>query len=398
VTPLAALVAASTNADVLIELGAVLIGLAVLGRLAGRVGLPSIPLYLGAGLLLGRGSFVPLAASEEFIRIAADVGVVLLLLLLGIEYTPAELQRGLRTGWPAGLVDLAGNAVPGLLVGLALGWDVVDAVVLAGVTYISSSGIIAKQLFDLDRVANRETPTVLTVLVLEDLAMAVYLPLVGVLLVGAPPARAAVSILVALAVVAATMVGASRYSDRISGLVDTRSPELLLLTILGLTLLIGGLAERVQVSAAVAAFLVGVSLSDRVAERGREVLMPIRDVFGGLFFVFFGLQVDPASLAPVLVPAVLLALVGAATKLATGWWAAGRAGVGPRGRLRAGLSLVPRGEFSIVIAGLAVAAGSDSEVGPLATAYVLILAVTGSLAMRYADRVPLPAALGVRRS
>jgi len=105
--------------------------------------------------------------------------------------------------------------------------------------------------------------------------------------------------------------------------------------------------------------------------------------------VFFGLQVDPSTLPPVLVPALLLAVTGVVTKTATGWWAAKRAGIGPRGRIRAGFSLIPRGEFSIVIAGLAVVAGVDRDLGPLATAYVLIVAVVGSLAMRFADRLPV---------
>jgi CPA2 family monovalent cation:H+ antiporter-2 len=112
--------------------------------------------------------------------------------------------------------------------------------------------------------------------------------------------------------------------------------------------------------------------------------MPIRDFFGGLFFVFFGLQVDPSSLPPVLVPAILLALVGAATKAGTGWWAARRSGIGARGRVRAGLSLIPRGEFSIVIAGLAVAAGIP-DVGPVATGYVLLLAVSRPVLTRFVE-------------
>ena len=384
--------AATTGGGVLLELGGVLLALAVVGRLAARFRLPTIPLYLVAGLLLGEGTAIPLTASEEFIRIGAELGVVLLLLLLGLEYTPSELRQGLRTGWAAGAVDLVANAAPGVAGGLLLGWDPAAAVLLGGVTYISSSGIIAKQLFDLDRIGNRETATVLTILVIEDLVMAVYLPLVGVLVAGAGVTKGVLSVALALTVVASALLVSSRYGDRISRALDTHSAELLLLTVLGLTLLISGLAERVQVSAAVAAFLVGVMLSGRVAERGRQLLLPIRDVFGGLFFVFFGLQVDPASLTPVLVPALLLAAAGVVSKAATGWWAARRAGVGVRGRVRTAASLLPRGEFSIVIAGLGVAAGTESDLGPLATTYVLILAVAGSLLMRYADALPVRAA------
>lgn len=384
------MLAAATSGRVLVELGAVLLALAVLGRLAGRIGLPSIPLYLLAGLLVGEGGMASLDASEDFIRVGADVGVVLLLLLLGLEYSTEELHRGLRTHWRAGFVDLVANFAPGLVLGLVLGWDPLAAVLLGGVTYVSSSGIIAKLLGDLNRIGNRETPIVLSILVMEDLAMAAFLPIVGVLLVGGSALAGTISVAVALAVVALALVVSSRFGTHVSRVVATRSKEMLLLTVLGLTLLVAGLAEQVQVSAAVGAFLIGVTLSGRVAEEGRELLAPIRDVFGGLFFVFFGLQIDTGTLPPTLAPAAGLAVVTAGTKLAVGWWAAKRAGIGTRGRRRAAVSLVPRGEFSIVIAGLGVAAGIESDLGSLAASYVLILAVGGSIAMRFVER-PGPA-------
>jgi CPA2 family monovalent cation:H+ antiporter-2 len=109
-------------------------------------------------------------------------------------------------------------------------------------------------------------------------------------------------------------------------------------------------------------------------------------VFAAVFFVFFGFQVDPGTIPPVIVPALALAAVGAGTKFVTGWLGARRAGVGRRGRIRAGVGLIARGEFSIVIAGLAVAAGAEPELGPLAAAYVLVLAVAGPLAARFAVR------------
>ena len=146
-----------------------------------------------------------------------------------------------------------------------------------------------------------------------------------------------------------------------------------------------GLAQQLQVSAAVGAFLVGIALSGQAAEAAHDLLTPLRDLFAAVFFVFFGLQTDPRSIPPVALAATALALVTAATKIATGWWAARRIGVGPRGRWRAGTALVPRGEFSIVIAGLAVAAGREPDLGPLATAYVLILAVAGPFLARASE-------------
>ena len=387
------------GAEVLLELVGVILGLGILGRLAGRLGLSAIPLYLLAGLAFGQGGLLPLVTAGGFIEVGAEVWVILLLLLLGLEYSASELMGSLRAAAPAGLVDLALNFTPGVAAGLLLGWSPLAAVVLGGVTYVTSSGIVAKVLGDLNRIGNRETPVILSVLVVEDLAMAVYLPLVTGLLVGGGVLAGALPVGVALATVALVLVVAVRYGETLSRLVFSPSDEVLLLVILGLALVVAGLAEKLQVSAAVGAFLVGIALSGRAAEAAHDLLTPLRDLFAAVFFVFFGLQTDPRSIPPVAVTAAALALVTAATKVATGWWAARRAGVGPRGRWRAGTALIARGEFSIVIAGLAVAAGYEPELGPLATAYVLVLAVLGPVLARASEplRTALTA-LGGRRS
>jgi CPA2 family monovalent cation:H+ antiporter-2 len=143
--------------------------------------------------------------------------------------------------------------------------------------------------------------------------------------------------------------------------ISTRSDEALLLAVLGITLLAAGAAQELEVSAAIGAFLVGVALSGTVQRRASALIEPLRDLFAALFFVLFGLQVDIGSLPPVLIAASLLALLTAATKVVTGWYAAKRLGVGVRGRARAGAALVARGEFSIVIAGLAIGSTLDGS-------------------------------------
>jgi CPA2 family monovalent cation:H+ antiporter-2 len=167
---------------VLIELGLVIIGLAILARIASRWTFSAIPLYLLAGLAFGNGGLAPLNVSAGFIHIGAEIGVLLLLFMLGLEYSGGELAESLRGGFPGAIVDLVLNFTPGLIAGLFLRWKPLAAVLLGGVTYVSSSGVIAKVLADLRRLENPETPAVLSILVLEDLAMAVYLPLVAVLL------------------------------------------------------------------------------------------------------------------------------------------------------------------------------------------------------------------------
>ncbi|MFD0210716.1 cation:proton antiporter [Streptomyces hirsutus] len=378
-----------SSAIFLIEFGAIILGLGLLGRLAGRLQFSPIPLYLLAGLAFGEGGLLPLGASEEFVAIGAEIGVVLLLLMLGLEYTASDLVSNLKTQYPAGLVDMLLNAVPGAILALLLGWGPVAAVVLAGVTWISSSGVIAKVLNDLGRLGNRETPVILSILVLEDLAMAVYLPIVTALLAGVGLAAGSVTLAVALGVAGLVLFVAVRYGRVISRFVSSDDAEKLLLVVLGLTLLVAGIAQQLQVSAAVGAFLVGIALSGEAAEGAHNLLAPLRDLFAAVFFVFFGLHTDPQSIPPVILPAFVLAVVTALTKTATGWWAARRAGILGKGRWRAGGTLVARGEFSIVIAGLAVTAGIEPQLGPLATSYVLILVVLGPLAARYTEPIAL---------
>jgi CPA2 family monovalent cation:H+ antiporter-2 len=378
-----ALFAAGTEMSWLfIELGAAIIGLAVLARLAHRLGFSAIPLYLLGGLAFGNGGLLPLRFSEEFIHVGAEVGVILLLFMLGLEYTGEELRANLRTGLPAGVADLLLNFPPGVIAGWLLGWSPLACVVLGGVTYISSSGIIARVLEELQRLGNPETPIILSDLVLEDLAMAVFLPLLAVLLVGRGLAAGVLSVLIALATVAVVLFVALRFGEVLSRAVFHQSDEVILLSTLGLVLAVAGVAQRLQVSAAVGAFLVGVALSGPLAKQAHRLLGPLRDLFAALFFLFFGLQIDPATLPPVLWQATALGVVTAATKLLTGWWSARHAGLGTQAGLRAGAALVARGEFSVVIAGLGVGAGLEPQLGPLSAAYVLFLAVLGPILAR----------------
>jgi CPA2 family monovalent cation:H+ antiporter-2 len=372
-------------ARLLVELGATLLVLSFVATQARRVGLSPIPLYLLAGLAFGSGGLVALDASADFIRTGADLGVVLLLFSLGLEYSGAELVAGLRRHAPDGVLDLLLNATPGAVAALLLGWGATGALVLAGVTAVSSSGIVAQVLTDLGRLANRETPVVLSLLVLEDVAMAAYLPVLTTVLSGIDVAGGALRVGLALAAVALILIAAVRYTGRLSTIVggERTSDDVLVMRTLGLVLLVAGLAQQLQASAAVGAFLVGVAISGPIVQRAGDLISPLRDVFAAVFFVFFGLQLDPATIPGVVLPATALASVSLLSKVASGWLAARRAGVGRAGRRRAGVALVPRGEFSIVIAGLAVASGLPARLGALAATYVLLLACAGPVLARF---------------
>jgi CPA2 family monovalent cation:H+ antiporter-2 len=381
-----------------IEIGALILGLALLSRVAGRFGITAVPLYLIAGLAMGEGGVVQLDVSRDFFEITAEIGVLLLLFALGLEYSEGELRDGLKTGIPPGVVDMALNALPGVALGLLLGWDPLAAVLLGGVTWISSSGVVSKALSDFGRLGFRETPAVLNLLVIEDLAMAVYLPVVAALIVGGTLLATLTSVAVALVAVSVILLAALRYGRRISDLVAGGSDETFLLTVFGITLLVAGLAQQLEVSGAIGAFLVGLALSGRAEERANELISPLRDLFAATFFLFFSFQIDPADLIDAAIPALVLTVVTSLTKVAAGWYAAGRVGAAPKGRMRAGTVLIARGEFSIVIAALGSSLVNGPELGALAAGYVLLTAIIGPMAARFADRIPLPPRLMRQRA
>lgn len=367
----------------LIELGVIMLTLVILGRAAARFGIPTIPIFLIAGLFFGEGGFIPVVEADAFIEIGASLGVIFLLFMLGLEFTPKELNHSMRANAGAGVVDALLNVAPGVAAGFLLGWGPLGAAVLGGVTYISSSGIIAKLLTDLGRLGNRETPLILSILVIEDIVMAVLLPILAVMLAGGSAISGVVSGMVAVAIVMSVLLFSNALGSMINKLTGNSSNEMILLTLLGLVTLVAGLAEYMHVSYAIGAFLLGIAISGQVAERAREMLVPLRDAFAALFFVYFGITVNPSSLIDVAIPAMALAAAGVATKMGTGWWAARRAGLTKKGTLRTSLMLIPRGEFSIVLAGIGVANGLDSDLGPMVVAYVLILTVGGSIAIRF---------------
>ncbi|GAA2535077.1 cation:proton antiporter [Pseudonocardia hydrocarbonoxydans] len=374
----------SHSIALLLELGALLIVLSVLGTIAHRLSLTPVPLYLLAGLAVGEGGLGLVPASATFIETSAQIGLVLLLLVLGLEFSGDQFAEGLRRHRPSVVVDAVLNATPGAIAGLLLGLDAVGVLAMAGVTWVSSSGIVARLLVDLRRLQNPETPSVLAVLVLEDFAMAIYLPVLAVMAAGGTWWQALLGVLVAVGALSMALLASRRWGHRIGGALSHPEPEQLLLRIVGVTLLVAALAETINISAGVGAFLVGLSLTGEITDRAREVLAPVRDLFAAAFFLAIGLSIDATDLLPVLPAALALAAVTAVTKVLTGAYAAGRDGVDRDGRLRAGTALITRGEFSIVVIGL-VGAAADPRLGALVAAYVTILATAGPVLTRWAD-------------
>ena len=361
----------------LIEIGGVLLLLGLLAYGAARIGVSVVPLYLLSGLAFGTGGVIELELSQSFLEAAAQIGALLLLLLLGLEYSARELGQAVNQRRSIMGIDLL-NAIPGAVAGYALGWGAVGAVALAGITYVSSSGIASQLMRDSGWQRSEVARRTVSILVIEDLALAPYLPLVTSLATGLSALAGVISVGAALIITGVVLLIGVRNETGLSNLLNAREPNALLLTVFGSALLAAGVATLVGFSGAVAAFLVGLLLTGEVAQAVRTRLSPLRDLFSALFFLFFGLATDPADIPPVLPLALGLAVLGVAGKMYVGWWIAHDMSDKMSWR-RIGAFLTPRGEFSIVIAGLVGGAVFGPEIQALTTAYVIATAVLGSV-------------------
>ena len=376
--PLAAAEAGSDTPAILAEIGAMLLALGVIAFLAARFKFSVVPVYLLVGLSLGEGGLLPVSLSEDFLNTGAQIGAILLLLLLGLEYSSYDLAKAFKERKSAGLIDLVVNGAPGLIIGLLLGWGWIGAIALAGITYVSSSGIAAQLIKEMGWMRSEVAKRAIGVLVFEDLALAPYLPLLTSLVLGVSAVSGLISVGVALAITGLVILLSFKGGNKIMKILDPTEPGALLLTVFGAALLAAGLADLIGFSGVVAAFLIGLLLTGEVAQTARARLSPIRDIFAAIFFVFFGLATDPRDVPAVLPIAVVLLVIGIVGKMFTGWWVTRDLSDRMSWR-RAGAFLTARGEFSMVIAALAAPVVTAVNLQALTLTYVILTSIAASV-------------------
>ena len=364
--------------------------------LAGWLRLSAIPIFIVAGVLLGPSpGFPTVIEPSEGTDLLARLGIVLLLFFLGLEFSLDRLTAARRMVVMGGLLDLLVNGGLGLLIGFALLGPGPEAVLLAGLIYISSSGIVTRALFDLRRLGDDETDLVLGVLVFEDLAIAVFLGIAAALATGESVGGLEIAATAGIAlafVVAFLLVGrwAHHAIDRIGPRLDR---EQLLLGALAIALGGAALGEAAGLSEAVGALLAGILLSgSEVRNQIEQQLLGLRDFAAAIFFFAFGLEVD-LGLAPDVADWLLLAVpVAVAGKLVGGYLAGRSTGFTSRESVNVGAALVARGEFTIILAnlaagGVALDAAFRESVSPFAGLFVLATAVAGVVLMRESRRI-----------
>ncbi|MFO8148755.1 MAG: cation:proton antiporter [Trueperaceae bacterium] len=370
-----------------LELGSVALGLYLAGWLAQRLGLASIVGYIALGLAFGPGSPVPIYTPSETIHLFGELGLLMLLFFMGLEFSPARFTEGGRAIVVAGTIDLANFAV-GFAAGMLLGYGWLAGLFLGGITYISSSGVIAKLLTEKRLLAYPEAERTLGVLVYEDLAMIAILGGLGLLTAGGGW-QDFLGVAVALVAFGALLRWGRRPLERLL----SREGETFVLLAIALIALGAMGAHQLGFPEAVAAFLLGMMLAEsRHKERLEETLVPWRDVAAAVFFLDFALSVDLGAALAVAPIALVLALVTALVNLGSGYLAGRVTELSHRASIGHGLMLIPRGEFSLVIVGLAASVsvlpeGVRTALTGITSVYVLTLVVAGSFVFVAYDRI-----------
>ena len=362
----------------LVALGAALVATGVLGRAGRRIGLPTIPLFMLAGVVLGPHTpGLHLVHDPRELELVATIGLVLLLFYLGLEFSVDELLGGGRRLLFASALFLVVNVGAGLAFGALLGWGGREALVIAGAVGISSSAIVTKLLVELGRLSRPETRVILAVIVVEDLFLALYLALLQPLLHDATSgAGVLLSIAKAVGFLAALALLARFGAPAVGRMLDTDDNELLTIGFVGIAVLGAGAAEEFGVSGAIGAFFIGLVLA-KSASRARitQLVHPIRDVYGALFFYAFGVAIDPGEVVSVAGPISAAVTLTVAGTVAVGAVVA-RVYAFDRGSARSlAFTMLARGEFSLIVAALAATAGLDARIGPFVAGYVLVLAI-----------------------
>jgi CPA2 family monovalent cation:H+ antiporter-2 len=295
--------------------------------------------------------------------------------------------RSILTG---GSIYIGTNFTIGFIYGYLTGFPLRESLIIAGLTTVSSSAIVAKVLFDYRRMANAETPTILGITMFEDVFLAVYLSLIsGIVLSGATSfTGVASSGGIALGFIIGLMLVGRWLTPLLDRLLNISSNEVFVVVVFASLFLLAGIGETIHVAESIGALLLGLVLGETThSERMEKLVVPFRDFFGAIFFLGFGLSIDPFTLggaAPLAIGAAVLSIVGVTI---AGLIVGRREKLSTVASLNTSFTLLARGEFSIIIVNLALAGGLMTVLQPFAALYVLILASASPLLAKESERI-----------
>ncbi len=384
------------NNHLVFEVGLALGLAAIAAVVAARLKFSNAPFLILMGMLVGPHAphydiiDLRFIETKELIDFMGRIGVLFLLFYLGLEFSISRLIKSGKSIAIGGSIYIAINFALGLIFAWGAGLPLKEILVVAGITTISSSAIVAKVLFDLKRTVNPETELILGIIMFEDVFLAFYLSLVsGVVLSGADSVLGVLgSAGLSLAFILGFIIAGRLATPVLNRILRISSNEVFILVLFACLFLLAGLGERIHVAEAIGALLLGLILAEtQHGEKIESMVVPFRDFFGALFFFGFGLTIDPFSLGGAVwlaLAAVVVTLIG---NIAAGVIAGRLANLSRQASYNIGFTIVSRGEFSIIMANLAKNGGLLDIIQPFSALYVLILAVLGPVLTRESERI-----------
>ena len=370
------------------EVGTALIIVAGAALLAGRLKFSIIPFLILLGMVVGPHAphfgiiDLRFIESSEIIEFFGRVGVLFLLFYLGLEFSVGKLIRSGRSIVVGGTIYVALNFVLGFIYGWSVGFPIMETFIIAGLLSVSSSAIVAKVLVDLKRTANSETELILGIILFDDIFLAIFLSIMSGLLLGELTTilGTITSVLISLGYMILFFIIARKGAPILNKLLNIKSNEIFILVIFASLFFVAGFSEKLHVAEAIGALLLGLVFSETEhRERIEHLVIPFRDFFGALFFFSFGLSIDPFSLGGAVWLALGAVILTIISNFVAGMISGRKAGLSHKASSNIGLTIVSRGEFSIIVANLGLAGGLMPILKPFTAVYVLILAILGPL-------------------
>ncbi len=389
--------------EILFEFGTIMLIAFIGAALATRFKQSVILGYMLAGILIGPFIHISiwgwdyngLFTNEGLIGGLSQMGLILLLFFVGLEFSVSKLRRTKTPATLLAIMNLGINMFAGILLGTALGWPLMDTIFLAGVVAMSSCAITAKALIDLNRLENPETEFLLGMVIVEDFLSMLLLTIVGGLMIKG-------GAVVDLPTMAIGIIGFYLFfivlavwviPRVVNHLNRIRNEEMFVLFALGVVFLSAALAEMSFVPGIIGAFFIGMVFAEsKITERFEKKLMPFKDAFVAIFFVTFGMMIDLSRIPDVIaivaiaVPLVIINDVFITAALAYFM------GFSSKGSVSMGTSLCGRGAESVMYASVgsnAVGATKGAELYPFAGVFCFVMSVITPVLMRSSDRLAI---------
>ena len=354
--------------------------------------------YIAAGVIIGPylhfqiGDFTynGIIQETEFIETISELGLILLIFFVGMEFSLDKIRRVKGPAVILSIIDVGVNLFTGILLATGLGWPLIDTLFLASVLAMSCSAVAMKTLMELGRLERPETEFLLGMIILEEFISMLFLTIVGGLVIHTDADFTVSSMLMGLGafflffiIMAAVVV--PRVIARLQRM---KSDEMFVLFMLGAICLSAAFAELCGVPALIGAFFIGMTFAEsKITLRAERIIVPLRDAFVAMFFVAFGMLIDPSLFGSVWVIIVIAVVLITVDEILIMSALAYLVGFGRRAATSVGASFSARGGESIMYASVgsqAAGATKGAELYPIAGAVTFIMSVLCPLYIRKA--------------